>query len=67
VSYSLILPRIFVSSEKRASKTTHTRQKWKYNVQMRFAPLHKKRIDLIDTADVLSVLEPDWLRFQVAI
>jgi hypothetical protein len=34
---------------------------------MRFAPLHKKRIDLIDTADVLSVLEPDWLRFQVAI
>ena len=26
----------------------------------------KKRIDLIDTADVLSVLEPDWLRFQVA-
>jgi hypothetical protein len=26
----------------------------------------KKRIDLIDPADVLSVLEPDWLRFQVA-
>jgi len=40
--------------------------KWKYNVQRRFEPLHKKRIDLIDTADVLSVLEPDWLRFQVA-
>jgi len=34
---------------------------------MRFAPLHKKRNDLIDTANVLSVLEPDWLRFQVAI
>jgi integrase len=40
--------------------------KWKYNVQKRFAPLHGKRIDLIDTADVLSVLEPDWLRLQVA-
>src|ERR1700722_21022760 len=40
--------------------------KWKYNVQKRFGPLHKKQINLIDTADVLSVLEPDWLRLQVA-
>jgi hypothetical protein len=31
----------------------------RFNVQTRFAPPHKKRIDLIDPADVLSVLEPD--------
>lgn len=47
-------------------KSKAHRAKWKYNVHTRFASLHKKRIDLIDTADVLSVLEPDWLRFQVA-
>jgi integrase len=40
--------------------------KWKYNVQTRFKPLHEKRLDLIETADVLSVLEPDWLRFPIA-
>ena len=41
--------------------------KWKYNVQTRFKPLHGKRLDAIETADVISVLEPDWLRFPIAL
>jgi len=40
--------------------------KWKYNVHTRFKPLHQKRLDLIDSAAVLTVLEPDWLRFPIA-
>jgi Arm DNA-binding domain len=46
----------------RGFKNRAHKAKWKYNVQTRFKPLHRKRVDAIDTADVLSVLEPDWLR-----
>jgi hypothetical protein len=63
-SYSLILldPRL----KREGFKNKARKAKWKYVVQTRFAPLHKKRTDLIDPADVLYVLEPDWLRFHVA-
>jgi integrase len=47
-------------------RNEHHKAKWKYNVQIRFKPLHKKRIDQITTADVQAVLEPVWSRFPVA-
>jgi hypothetical protein len=40
--------------------------KWKRTVNTHSKPLHKKRIDLIDTNDVLAVLEPIWLATPVA-
>jgi integrase len=40
--------------------------KWKRTVDTHSKPLHKKRIDLIDTNDVLAVLEPIWLATPVA-
>ena len=40
--------------------------KWKRTVSVHSKPLHKKRIDMIDTNDVLAVLEPIWLATPVA-
>jgi integrase len=56
---------LLLKREKGFKNKAH-KAKWKYNVQTRFKPLHQKRLDLVETADVLSVLEPDWLRFPIA-
>jgi integrase len=40
--------------------------KWKRTVHVHAKPLHKKRIDLITTDDVLEVLRPIWLKTPVA-
>ena len=47
-------------------KNEHHKAKWKYNVQIRFKPLHKKRVDQITTKDVQAILDPIWIRFPVA-
>jgi integrase len=40
--------------------------KWKRTVHVHAKPLHKKRIDLITTDDVLEVLRPIWLKTPIA-
>jgi integrase len=40
--------------------------KWQRTVNIHAKPLHKKRIDLITTDDVLEVLKPIWLKTPVA-
>jgi integrase len=40
--------------------------KWKRTVHVHAKPLHKKRIDLITTDDVVEVLKPFWLKTPVA-
>jgi hypothetical protein len=40
--------------------------KWKRTVHVHAKPLHKKRIDLVTTEDVLEVLKPSWLKTPVA-
>ncbi len=40
--------------------------KWKRTIHVHAKPLHKKRIDLITTDDVLDVLRPIWLKTPVA-
>jgi integrase len=42
------------------------RAKWKRSVRVHAKPLHKKRIDLISTEDVVAVLKPIWLATPVA-
>jgi integrase len=44
----------------------HEAHKAKRTVQVHCLPLHKKRIDLIDTNEVLAALEPIWLKTPVA-
>jgi integrase len=40
--------------------------KWKRSIHVHAKPLHKKRIDLISTEDVVAVLKPIWLTTPVA-
>jgi integrase len=40
--------------------------KWKRTIHVHAKPLHKKRIDLITTDDVLEVLKPMWIKTPVA-
>ena len=40
--------------------------KWKRTIHVHAKPLHKKRIDLVTTEDVLEVLRPIWLKTPVA-
>jgi integrase len=40
--------------------------KWKRTVHVHAKPLHKKRIDLITTEDVLEVLKPIWIKTPIA-
>jgi integrase len=40
--------------------------KWKRTVHVQAKALHKKRIDLITTDDVLDVLKPIWLKTPIA-
>jgi integrase len=40
--------------------------KWKYNIQIRFKPLHNKRIDQITSTDIVELLMPIWLNYPVA-
>jgi integrase len=42
------------------------KDKWKRSVHVHGKPLHKKRIDLITTDDVVGVLKPIWLKTPVA-
>jgi Arm DNA-binding domain/Phage integrase family len=47
-------------------KAEKHKAKWKYNIQIRFKPLHKKPIDKITTNDVVELLLPIWLKYPVA-
>ena len=40
--------------------------KWKRTIHVHAKPLHKKRIDLVTTEDVLDVLRPIWLKTPAA-
>lgn len=40
--------------------------KWKYNIQIRFKPLHKQRIDQITSTDIVGLLMPIWFKYPVA-
>jgi integrase len=40
--------------------------KWKFNIQIRFKPLHKKRIDQITSTDIVELLMPIWFKYPVA-
>ena len=40
--------------------------KWKRTVHVHAKPLHKKRIDLITTDDVLDALKPIWIKTPIA-
>jgi len=40
--------------------------KWKRTIHVHAASLHKKRVDLISTDDVLDVLRPIWIKTPVA-
>jgi len=42
------------------------KDKWKRTVHVHAKPLHKRRIDLITTDDVVEVLKPIWLKTPVA-
>ena len=42
------------------------RAKWKRSILVHAKPLHKKRIDLVSTEDVVAVLKPIWLATPVA-
>ena len=42
------------------------RAKWKRSIHVHAKSLHKKRIDLISTEDVVAVLKPIWLATPVA-
>jgi integrase len=47
-------------------KNNAHKAKWKRTVHVHAKPLHKKRVDLITTDDVLDVLKPIWLKTPVA-
>jgi integrase len=47
-------------------KSNAHKSKWKRTVHVHAKPLHKKRIDLITTDDVLEVLRPIWIKTPVA-
>jgi integrase len=47
-------------TKEKGFKNPKHKAKWKYNVQVRCKPLHPKRVDLVDTNDVLSIIKPIW-------
>ena len=61
LSFSATLPRSYGSRKEAGFKHPAHKAKWKRTVSVHSKPLHKKRIDMIDTNDVLAVLKPIWL------
>jgi integrase len=53
-------------TKQEAFKHEAHKAKWKRTVHVHAKPLHKKRLDLIDTNDVLAVLKPIWIIKPVA-
>ncbi|MFL6837224.1 MAG: tyrosine-type recombinase/integrase [Bradyrhizobium sp.] len=53
-------------AKQEAFKHDAHKAKWKRTVHVHAKPLHKKRLDLIDTNDVLAVLKPIWITKPVA-